>query len=264
MPQLFQKTPYSVQLVPLIDHEGHNVLVVISKGTFDFSAEKKLTLAPAQEPVLLVDEIVREGQQEVARQPADLVEGKPVTEVIVVRPSGDLDNSPLRDRTFRVAIGPLTFQGKLTTPWQFGPLDRSDPGRRQFAGTYDQDWVENRMPVLPVDFDPRYNLAAPTGQRAPAYLSGEETVTLTNVYGGPASTREFHLPGRVVLVAGNVLHEYFTHVSVLDTILIWVDKPQIVLVWRDVIRPRQKIAEIGQVITSDVRVRSARQLYGGP
>jgi hypothetical protein len=53
-------------------------------------------------------------------------------------------------------------------------------------------------------------------------------------------------------------------VAHLDTILIWSDKPAISLVWRQCIRPKQKIAEVCNVFVYLVRLQSTRELYGKP
>ena len=48
------------------------------------------------------------------------------------------------------------------TPVGFGFIGRDWFPRVGFAGTYDDDWQANRMPLLPDDFDPRYfDRAAP-------------------------------------------------------------------------------------------------------
>ena len=58
MPNLNNKTPLVVMLVPLIDREGRNVAVVIAKATFDIAPEGHLRLSQQQEPIRFVDDPV--------------------------------------------------------------------------------------------------------------------------------------------------------------------------------------------------------------
>jgi hypothetical protein len=46
-------------------------------------------------------------------------------------------------------------------PMAFGPLGRSWRPRVQWAGTYDQKWLDTKHPLLPDDFDERYFQCAP-------------------------------------------------------------------------------------------------------
>jgi len=45
----------------------------------------------------------------------------------------------------------------------FGPIGRHCKPRVQLAGTYDDSWTEDRMPLLPDDFQERFHNAAPVG-----------------------------------------------------------------------------------------------------
>lgn len=53
--------------------------------------------------------------------------------------------------------------------------------RRQFAGTYDEQWQNNRSPLLPEDFNRLFHNAASPGLVANGYLQGNETVSIVNV-----------------------------------------------------------------------------------
>ena len=41
-------------------------------------------------------------------------------------------------------------------PMAFGPVGRAWQPRPKFAGTYDQNWLDNVFPFLPADFDDHY------------------------------------------------------------------------------------------------------------
>ena len=47
----------------------------------------------------------------------------------------------------------------------FGPMGRGWPGRIEYGGTYDQNWIDNIFPFLPPDFDDRYFQMAPPDQQ---------------------------------------------------------------------------------------------------
>jgi len=50
-------------------------------------------------------------------------------------------------------------------PIGFGPVGRSWQPRIGFAGTYDQRWMDEKLPFLPDDFDDRYFQSAPPDQQ---------------------------------------------------------------------------------------------------
>lgn len=58
-------------------------------------------------------------------------------------------------------------------PAGLGVLSRDWVQRSQYAGTYDAKWLEERMPLLPLDFDMRFNQSAPPEQWIPAPKGGE-------------------------------------------------------------------------------------------
>jgi hypothetical protein len=262
--ELFNKTPFDVKLIPLIDKDGRNVAVLIAKATFAFNAGGKLAVVPEQKEVVFQDEHLGDPAVSDIRIPSDLVDFKPATDVIVVRPAAPLSGTELDGQAFNAEIGPVRFSGRLSDRWPFGPLRRDENTRKQYAGTYDQNWVSNRMPLLPEDFDPRHNLSAPRNQIAASYFDGSEHVKLTDIYFDAGRHVEFDLPGKVIFVAGNVTSRYYSEVARLDTVLIWVDVPQISLVWRYGIYPRQKIAEVRNVFVHFVRLRSVRDVFGIP
>jgi hypothetical protein len=70
-------------------------------------------------------------------------------------------------------------------PAGLGPIGRHWQPRRGFAGTFDAAWKEKRSPLLPADFDDRYNQCASPGLMAdPPLLGGEEVKLLNLVRGG--------------------------------------------------------------------------------
>ena len=66
---------------------------------------------------------------------------------------------------------PVRDPGGKYRPMAFGPIGRGWPSRIRYAGTYDQNWIDNVFPFLPDDFDSRYFQCAPEDQQiaAPAW-----------------------------------------------------------------------------------------------
>jgi hypothetical protein len=70
-------------------------------------------------------------------------------------------------------------------PAGLGPIGRHWEPRRRYVGTYDGAWKELRSPLLPDDFDDRYNQCASPGLIAdPPLRTGEEVKLLNLIPGG--------------------------------------------------------------------------------
>lgn len=66
-------------------------------------------------------------------------------------------------------------------PAGYGFIAPSWSPRCLFAGTYDTDWQTTRAPLLPKDFDLRFCQASPPSLQTRSFLTGGETVKLTNL-----------------------------------------------------------------------------------
>jgi hypothetical protein len=122
--------------------------------------------------------------------------------------------------------------GDTPPPAGFGFTSPDWRPRASFAGTYDSAWMENRMPLLPVDFDRRFFNAASPGLIAPGYLNGDEPVSIEGV--SPHGNMVFNLPGlappecRVQLIG----HRDVLVETKLDTVIINMDEDILLLIWR--------------------------------
>jgi hypothetical protein len=76
---------------------------------------------------------------------------------------------------------PIGNPGDRPAPLGFGPIPGHWPQRRQYAGTYDAAWFEQRYPLPPQDLDPRHWQLAPAAQQAAGHLRGGEEVMLVNL-----------------------------------------------------------------------------------
>lgn len=155
-----------------------------------------------------------------------------------------VDGAPLPNTE---AIGePVKFPGDKYTPMALGPLGRGWPQRARFAGTYDQDWLDNVFPFLPKDFDERYYQAAPEDQQLPL-PQGPLDVLLTGFTAdGPRQFLLPHFEAPVHVFPKRGEREDF--VATLDTIAFDTDRECFTMSWR-VARPLKKsMHEIAQVL----------------
>jgi len=115
-------------------------------------------------------------------------------------------------------------------PWCCGFVSRAWAPRKNFTGTYDEDWLKNRNPLLPVDFDINVNNAASAGLIVKPYLQGGELVQLENL--SPQGRLSFHLPTIDLKTETSVKAERNQHQMVMDTLVIEPDKARVSLTWR--------------------------------
>ena len=116
-------------------------------------------------------------------------------------------------------------------PAGFGAIAGHWQPRVGFAGTYDDKWMKERLPLLPTDFDDRYFQCAPPDQQTPAFLRGGEPAALLNLT--PDGRLNFVLP-RIFLgfetffyTGERTLHQ----TRQLHTVIIEPDFPRVSLVW---------------------------------
>ncbi len=124
----------------------------------------------------------------------------------------------------------VTSHRSRPRPAGVAPLMRHWEPRRTYAGTYDEEWKNTRMPLPPLDFDERFNQAADPSLITPAYLRGGEPVQLLGV--GPRGAAQTELPRAHWFVGARVDGRLVEHPPDLDTVLIDADALTIDLTWR--------------------------------
>jgi hypothetical protein len=140
---------------------------------------------------------------------------------------------------------PVSDPGGRYKPMAFGPIGRGWPSRIQYAGTYDQNWVDNVFPFLPADFDSRYFQCAPEDQQI-AHPRGGETVLLINLT--PDGRREFALPSiDMPIVFFRRRADRVVTKGTLDTLLFEPDAERFSMVWRASLQLQRDIFEVPQV-----------------
>ena len=141
---------------------------------------------------------------------------------------------------------PVEFPDGNYRPVAFGSIGRSWQPRRGFAGTYDEQWLDEVFPCLPADFDERYFQAAPDDQQM-AIPSGPVEVALSNLT--PDGQRRFALPvfkAPIHVFPRNGPRE--EHFARVDTIVFEPDAERFTVTFR-VCRPlRRDVFDIGLVV----------------
>lgn len=111
----------------------------------------------------------------------------------------------------------------------FGPISRHWQQRYQYAGTYDEEWKENRFPLLPRDFDPQFYQSAPEDQVFDSIVGGE-TIRLIHLFPGVPQI-DFVIPQIEILCTFCVDGEKSTQPGKLQTLIVEPDESRLSMVW---------------------------------
>ena len=171
-----------------------------------------------------------------------------------------LDGQPVPNIEYPTAL--IRTASDRPAPAGFGPLMAHWPARRRYAGTYDRSWLQERMPLLPADFDPRFHQCAPQDQQTSQFLCGGEAVSIEGVH--PGGALQFELP-RVSLVFESVFDDLtkVRHSAVLHTVVIEPDRPSVSMVWHTNLECHHRVYLLRETrIWERKRLRAQRQ--GGP
>ena len=127
-------------------------------------------------------------------------------------------------------------------PMAFGVVGRAWKQRVQYAGTYDQKWIDDHYPFLPKDFDPRYFQAAAADQQI-EYPKGGKEVVLTNLT--PQGRTTFRLPKTKLPIVWVLRDDTAREAqAVVDTIIVEPDEKRFMMVWRTSQPLRRTIFEV--------------------
>ena len=147
-------------------------------------------------------------------------------------------------------------------PMAFGPIGRNWGARPKLAGTYDQKWIETRVPFFPDDFDDAYFQSAPPDQQMP-YPAGGERIELENL--SPGGVLAFSLPQdlhRPVIFSRQDGSEEAVPANV-DTVVIEPDEGRFSLTWRAVLTLRRNVFEIREVLIGPLSLAQRRERRAG-
>ncbi len=131
-------------------------------------------------------------------------------------------------------------------PLSLTPLARNVASRLAFTGTYDEKWLNERVPLMPLDFDMRYFQCAPDDQQMP-YPRGGELVMLQNLT--PTGNTSFRLPQPQL----TILYTFHNgravqHEAVVDTVTIEPDKGVLTMCYRASMAMPKSCFDIRQLV----------------
>jgi len=137
------------------------------------------------------------------------------------------------------------------TPAGFAPIAPAWLPRRQFAGTYDENWSQTRAPYLPDNFDSKFLNAAHPDLIYPGFLQGGESVSIRGMH--PMGDLNFNLPyvklRNKLTVAGEEKHADF----VLETLTLDPNQLQLSMTWRSAYLCDKKALKISNIHVSLAR-----------
>ncbi|MDA8587054.1 DUF2169 domain-containing protein [Rhodobacteraceae bacterium] len=159
---------------------------------------------------------------------------------------------------------PVTSPFDTYRPMALGPIGRGWPLRRKYAGTYDQNWIDNVFPFLPNDFDERYFQMAPEDQQIERPTKGTEVVIVGMTPSGKEAFRlpETRLPIRIFRGRETVLSED----ALPDTLYFSTENRSFSMTWRVHTPIRRDITEfaeawVGRPTDAMLRARKEGRTY---
>lgn len=135
----------------------------------------------------------------------------------------------------------LSSPTERVPPAGLGPIARSWQPRLALAGTYDDGWVEQRAPLWPTDFKPRFFNAAAPGLVASPGLKGGEAVVLAGL--SPDGQFAFPLPRHRLMVKSVFRHRVDRRELALDAVQIEPDEGTLTLIWRAAVPCHRELAQ---------------------
>jgi hypothetical protein len=157
--------------------------------------------------------------------------------------------------------------GDRSSSCGFSFLSPATAPRVGFAGTYDQKWLDDHYPLLPPDFDDRFEQSAPEDQQLDRLEEGE-LVSIENMTAD--GKLDFVLPSLHLPATFLVKDEPDIRLDArADTIVVLPDARKLTVTWRASIPCRRKFHALRKVVVGErsdrwFRLqRSAKTYYGG-
>jgi len=123
--------------------------------------------------------------------------------------------------------------------------------RLEWAGTYGQEWMEGKFPLLPDDFDERFHQCAPPDQDLGQYLRGGEMVELENLTA--SGSLHFRLPKVYLTFTTRFGRQKQEHRAALQTVIIEPEVPRVIMVWQTSLDCHHLIDELDTTIIREKR-----------
>lgn len=146
-------------------------------------------------------------------------------------------------------------------PAGFGHLGRGWQPRITFAGTYDDQWLKDRFPFLPENFDQQYFQSAPLDQQVP-HLRGGEIIRCLNM--NESGSLMFELPESEIPVTFYFRDREAKPDMKLDTVMIEPDFPRVLFTWRTSVPLGRKLHALREIKVGKQPAPQAPRRAGKP
>ncbi|MGE0324477.1 MAG: pentapeptide repeat-containing protein [Polyangiaceae bacterium] len=218
-----QRVPRAADRAGLVD-----CLVAVIKLSLTLNSGNQRSAVPKQRADGLGGELFRESDLEgLLLYGGDFAPYKRLVDVTLSPPSKLKET---KERT--IEVGPLRRRIVDGYIQDFGPMSPFRAPRNELLGTFDDEWLRDRWPYFPKDFNVDYFNAAPVQQRMET-LRGNEELTLVGFEEEHTRTR---LPGITIRAFAQFARESgyrFEEIAVrLDTLHIDLASSTLQLVWR--------------------------------
>lgn len=148
---------------------------------------------------------------------------------------------------------PITSARHTSPPAGLGAIAPWWQPRARLAGTFDEDWQNTRMPRLPADYDPRFNLSAASGMACEGRLVGGEPVELRNL--SESGILAFDLPNLRFFTTTRIGRQTLVSQAALDRVILEPDEQRLVMVWRAALDCGSQARRIIQTVVDEKPVR---------
>ncbi len=148
-------------------------------------------------------------------------------------------------------------------PAGFGIVSRAWSPRLEWAGTFDQTWLDEQWPLLPRDFDPRHYQSAPKDQQTESLQTGDR-IRISNCTSDGAWAFDLPLTNLPVwLIFDDRVSDVFPH---MDTVMAEPDFKRVLLtfrlpLWLERGRPRLREIAVGPLTPGMLRAKQRRKPY---
>lgn len=139
--------------------------------------------------------------------------------------------------------------------------------RARFAGTYDQTWLDERYPLLPLNYDARFEQSAPPDQQLNSIQDGQ-SVAMLNMHS--TGVIRFRLPAMDLPITFLAKDEPDLHtVARPDAVAVLCNEDVVTLTWRASLPCRRKFHALRKVVIGDRSAhwfalqRSSKPYYPG-
>ncbi|MEO8921559.1 MAG: DUF2169 domain-containing protein [Caldimonas sp.] len=147
----------------------------------------------------------------------------------------------------------IEYPDQLISGWKdrprpagFNAVDCGWSPRRQLAGTYDEQWRQERFPLWAEDFNPRYNNCAPMDQQPPNPLAGGERVEIAGM--SETGILAFDIPNVKLGFRTRFGRERTDHEGHLCTVLVEPNVPRVVLAWQTSLVCNRRADELDETL----------------